>query len=260
MATAEPAQRGTETVAASPQTLMSVRGLGIRLKTPQGGWQAIGGYSVSAATVGGGTASQAVYPASGSGSSQQFVFTFPGVANPGSVNMLINSAVMGGDVLHGVHVVRNPTVLPLPTDVSRWDPHMVRIGRRWYVAFVESPSQNPFVFHPALARGPSTGAFGDFTLVGRDTARTMTEGMVMQKIGGTWYVLCSSSRDEGGPDAGRYRIYDLKMNFLGFLNAPYPTNIPHPMVFPVPDTATRTTSSLGSAVGAIANSTVTSLW
>jgi hypothetical protein len=156
--------------------------------------------------------------------------------------VLINSAVMGGDVLHGVHVVRNPTVLPLPTDVSRWDPHMVRIGKRWYVAFVESPSQNPFVFHPALARGPSTGAFGDFTLVGRDAARTMTEGMVMQKIGGTWYVLCSSSRDDAGPDPGRYRIYDLKMNFVGFLNAPFPTNIPHPMVFPVADTATRTTS------------------
>jgi len=156
--------------------------------------------------------------------------------------VLINSAVMGGDVLHGVHVVRNPTVLPLPTDVSRWDPHMVRIGRRWYVAFVESPSQNPFVFHPALARGPRTGEFGDFTLVGRDAARTMTEGMVIQKIGGEWYVLCSASRDEGGPDAGHYLIYDLSMRFVGFLNAPYPTNIPHPMVFPVPDTATRTTS------------------
>jgi hypothetical protein len=147
--------------------------------------------------------------------------------------VLINSAVVSGDVLHGVHVVRNPTVLPLPTDVSRWDPHMVRIGGRWYVAFVESPSQNPFTFHPALARGPSSGAFGSFTLVGRDAQRTMTEGMVMQKIGGKWYVLCSSSRDEGPPDGGRYRIYDLSMRFLGFLNAPYPTNIPHPMVFPV---------------------------
>ena len=144
----------------------------------------------------------------------------------------ITSAVVKGDVLHGVHVVRNPTVLPLPTDVSRWDPHTVRIGGRWYVAFVESPSQNPFVFHPALARGPSTGEFGSFALVGRDAARTMTEGMVMQKIGGTWYVLCSSSRDEG-TDGGRYRIYDLSMRFVGFLNAPYPTNIPHPMVFPV---------------------------
>jgi hypothetical protein len=147
--------------------------------------------------------------------------------------VLVNSAVVSGDVLHGVHVVRNPSVLPLPTDVSRWDPHMVRIGGRWYVAFVESPSQNPFTFHPALARGPSSGEFGSFTLVGRDAQRTMTEGMVMQKIGGKWYVLCSSSRDEGPPDGGRYRIYDLSMRFVGFLNAPYPTNIPHPMAFPL---------------------------
>jgi hypothetical protein len=154
--------------------------------------------------------------------------------------VLVNSAVVHGDVLHGVTVVRDPTVLPLPTDVSRWDPHMVRIDGRWYVAFVESPSQNPFTFHPALARGPRSGEFGSFTLAGRDAARTMTEGMVMQKIGGTWYVLCSSSRDEG-PDGGHYRVYDLDMRFLGFLNAPYPTNIPHPMVFPVPIPETRST-------------------
>jgi hypothetical protein len=146
--------------------------------------------------------------------------------------VLVTSAIVHDDVLHGVTIVREPGVLPLPTDVSRWDPHMVRIGGRWYVAFVESPSQNPFVFHPALARGPATGAFGDFALVGRDADRTMTEGMVMQKIGGEWYVLCSSSRAEG-PGGGHYRIYDLRMRFVGFLNAPYPTNIPHPMVVPV---------------------------
>jgi hypothetical protein len=144
----------------------------------------------------------------------------------------ITSAVVGGDPLHGVTVVREPSILPLPTEVSRWDPHIVRIGRRWWVAFVESPSQNPFVFHPALARGPRSAEFGGLRLVGRDLERTMTEGMVMQKIGGRWYVLCSSSRDEG-PSGGRYRIYDLRMRFVGFLHAPYPTNIPHPMVFPV---------------------------
>jgi hypothetical protein len=144
----------------------------------------------------------------------------------------ITSAVVRRDVLHGVTVIREPGILPLPTDVSRWDPHMVRIRGRWYVAFVESPSQDPFVFHPALARGPASGEFGSFRLVGRDLERTMTEGMVMQKIGGRWYVLCSSSRDEG-PGGGHYRIYDLRMRFVGFLNAPYPTNIPHPMVVPI---------------------------
>jgi hypothetical protein len=157
--------------------------------------------------------------------------------------VLINSAVVRGDVLHGVTVVRNPRVQALPTDVSRWDPHMVKIGGRWYVAFVESPSQNPFVFHPALARGPATGEFGSFALVGRDSSRTMTEGMVIQKIGGRWYVLCSSSRDEGA-GGGRYRVYDLRMRFVGFLDAPYPTNIPHPMVVPVPVAGRRRTRYL----------------
>jgi hypothetical protein len=156
--------------------------------------------------------------------------------------VLINSATFRGDVLHGVHVIRNPAVQQLPTDVSRWDPHMVRIDGRWWIAFVESPSQNPFNFHPALARGPRTGEFGSFALVGRDAARSMTEGMVMQKIGGKWYVLCSCSPQEGPPDGAHYLVYDLSMRLLGFLNAPYPTNnIPHPMVFPVPITAGKTT-------------------
>jgi hypothetical protein len=156
--------------------------------------------------------------------------------------VLVNAATFRGDVLHGVHVIRNPTVQPLPTDVSRWDPHMVRIDGRWWIAFVESPSQSPFNFHPALARGPRTGEFGSFALVGRDAARTMTEGMVMQKIGGQWYVLCSCSPREGAPDGAHYLVYDLSMRQLGFLNAPYPTNnIPHPMVFPVPLSATKST-------------------
>jgi hypothetical protein len=59
--------------------------------------------------------------------------------------------------------------------------------------------------HPGLARGPANGRFGGFRLVGRDDERNMTEGRVMQKIGGKWYVLCSSSRDEPTPGAGHYR-------------------------------------------------------
>ena len=156
--------------------------------------------------------------------------------------VLINAATVHGDVLHGVNVIRNPRVQQLPTAVSRWDPHMVRINGIWYIAFVESPSQNPFTFHPALAVGSRRGQFDNFTLVGRDERHTMTEGMVMQKIGGKWYVLCSSSLAEGPPFGGHYDIYDLHLRFLGFLHAPYPTNnIPHPMVFPVPNKQTQTT-------------------
>ena len=156
--------------------------------------------------------------------------------------VLINAATFRGDVLHGVNVIRDPTVQQLPTTVSRWDPHMTRINGAWYIAFVESPSQNPFVFHPALAVGPRSGEFGSFSLVGRDSSHTMTEGMVIQKVGGKWYVLCSSSPVEGPPAGGHYDIYDLNMRFIGFLNAPYPpNNIPHPMVFPVPVTQTQST-------------------
>lgn len=56
--------------------------------------------------------------------------------------VLINAATVREDVLHGVHVIRNPTVQQLPTTVSRWDPRMMRINGVWYIAFVESPSQN----------------------------------------------------------------------------------------------------------------------
>jgi hypothetical protein len=128
------------------------------------------------------------------------------------------------NVLSGVHVL--PTRrLALPTDVSSWDPAIARIRGRWYVAFVESPSQSPsFIFHPALAAGPSLDRL---TLVGRDTSVDQTEGTILQRIGGKWYLLASDG------DARVYRVYDLNVTPLGELDAPYGTNIPHPMVFPI---------------------------
>src|SRR3712207_7402043 len=35
--------------------------------------------------------------------------------------------------------LRNPNIEP--SYPSTWDPHFTRIGQRWYVAYVESPSQ-----------------------------------------------------------------------------------------------------------------------
>jgi len=128
------------------------------------------------------------------------------------------------DVLHGVHVL--PTSrLPLPTTVSSWDPAMTRIDGQWHVAFVESPAQSPaFVFHPALARGRSlTG----LSLVGADLTVDQTEGTIIQRLGREWYVLASDG------DARVYKVYDLRMRLQGTLDAPYGTNIPHPMVVPV---------------------------
>ena len=130
------------------------------------------------------------------------------------------------NVLSGVHVLPT-TRMPLPTDVSSWDPAIARIRDRWHVAFVESPSQDPFLFHPAIAVSPRGGRLDQLTLAGRDLSVDQTEGPILQKIGGTWYLLASDG------DARKYRVYDLRANLLGHLNAPYGTNIPHPMVFPV---------------------------
>lgn len=132
------------------------------------------------------------------------------------------------NVLSGVHVL--PTrPMPLPTDVSAWDPAITRINGRWQVAFVESPSQDPFRFHPALASGRPGGDLDELTLVGADTSLDQTEGTIVQKIGGQWYLLASDG------DARQYRVYDLNMQLLGRLEAPYGSNIPHPMIIPVPE-------------------------
>lgn len=134
------------------------------------------------------------------------------------------------DVLSGVHVLATEA-LPLPTSVSSWDPALTRIGGRWHVAFVESPTQSPsFVFHPALAVGPR-GAAHDVGLepVGADLSVGQTEGTILQRFGSRWYVLASDG------DAREYPVYDLAMRRVGVLDAPYGTNIPHPMAVPVRD-------------------------
>ena len=51
-------------------------------------------------------------------------------------------------------------------------------------------------------------------------------------------MLCSSSDNPlentyEGVTPPAYRIYDLNMDLVGTLNAPYPGNIPHPMVTPL---------------------------
>jgi hypothetical protein len=133
----------------------------------------------------------------------------------------VRYARTSANVLSGVHVL--PTSpLPLPTSVSAWDPAMTRINGQWHVAFVESPAQSPaFVFHPALARGRTLESL---SLVGADLTVDQTEGTIIQRIDNKWQVLASDG------DARQYKVYDLGMSPLGTLNAPYGTNIPHPMV------------------------------
>ncbi|GAA3464996.1 hypothetical protein ACFFSW_23075 [Saccharothrix longispora] len=140
----------------------------------------------------------------------------------------VRHATTRADVLSGVHVI--PTQrLPLPTAVSSWDPALTRVDGRWRLAFVESEAQQPaFVFHPALAAGPRGADYAEsLTLVGADRTVDQTEGTIIQRVGGEWYLFASDG------DARNYPVYDLAMRKLGTLDAPYGTNIPHPMLVQV---------------------------
>ncbi|MFD0205496.1 MULTISPECIES: hypothetical protein [Saccharothrix] len=131
------------------------------------------------------------------------------------------------NVLRGVHVLRTER-LPLPTAVSSWDPALTRVDDRWHLAFVESEAQQPaFVFHPALAVAAPGADYTQTRLVGADTAVDQTEGTILQRVGREWYLFASDG------NARNYPVYDLAMRKLGTLDAPYGTNIPHPMLLPV---------------------------
>ncbi|HET6626088.1 MAG TPA: twin-arginine translocation signal domain-containing protein [Nocardioidaceae bacterium] len=132
------------------------------------------------------------------------------------------------DVLSGVHLLETePT--PLPTSVSSWDPALTRIDGRWHVAFVESPSQDPFDFHPALARGPHGAGWAEgLEPVGAATDLHQCEGPILSRVGERWWLLASDG------DNRLYPVFDLDMHRVGRLDAPYPSNIPHPQIVPLP--------------------------
>ncbi|CAN5590846.1 hypothetical protein BH18ACT8_BH18ACT8_10890 [soil metagenome] len=132
------------------------------------------------------------------------------------------------DVLCGVHRLETQR-LALPTGVSAWDPAVTRIGERWYVGFAESPCQEPFDMHPALALGEPGGDYDSALLrVGADESVHQCEGSILQRIEGEWYLLASDGH------LREYRVYDLSMRFVGRLDAPYVSNIPHPQVVNLP--------------------------
>jgi hypothetical protein len=133
------------------------------------------------------------------------------------------------DVLHGVHVLETePT--PLPTSVGSWDPAMTRIDGRWHVGFVESPSQRPFDFHPALAvGGPGADWTDGLELVGAATDLHQCEGPIIAEVDGRWWLLASDGHDRS------YPVFTLGMHRVGRLDAPYETNIPHPQLIRLAD-------------------------
>jgi hypothetical protein len=127
------------------------------------------------------------------------------------------------DLLTGVHVLETERT-DLPTDVSSWDPGFTRIDGTWFLGFVESPSQDPFDFHPALASTSAATPWEGLTSVGAADDLHQTEGPVLARVGDDWWFLASDS------DARHYPVFDLRMRRAGRLDAPYPTNIPHPQL------------------------------
>lgn len=175
-------------------------------------------------------------PQGGDGALTPGVVT-PNPANP-PVDILYTERPGSENILNGVHVLtgkRHPVNdVPYKTE-GKWDPGITRIGDRWYFAYVIA--NDLFTdFQPALARSAVGGDHTALTFVGTDAGKRATEGPIIQKLGSQWRVLASCGDDE--PDElgfdNKYPMYTLDMRFDGYLDAPHPTNIPHPMVVPIP--------------------------
>jgi hypothetical protein len=144
---------------------------------------------------------------------------------PGSVHVRHTEST--ADLLAGTHVLdTEPTALP--TSVGSWDPALLRRDDAWHVAFVESPSQDPFDFHPALARTEDRSWAEGLELVAAAERLHQCEGPILATVHGDAWLLASDG------DARHYPVFDLTGRRVGRLDAPYPTNIPHPQLVPDP--------------------------
>ncbi len=159
----------------------------------------------------------------------------PNPANP-PVDVLYDEVPSSTNLLTGVHVLtgkKHPVnAVPFPTE-GKWDPGLTRIGDRWYLAYVIA--NDLFTdFQPALARSAPGADHTQLSFVGTDGAKRATEGPIIQKLGNQWRVLASCGDDEPPELRDKYPMYTLQMAFDDYLDAPHPTNIPHPMVVPIP--------------------------
>lgn len=146
--------------------------------------------------------------------------------------VVVRHLTTGDDLLHGVHVLETEPA-PIPTTNGHYDPGMTRIDGRWYVSYVESVGHKPSDFHPGLAVGP-VGA-GHWTegleRVGAASDLHQCEGPILARPDGPgepWRFLASDGHGR------EYLAFDLGMEPLGQLDAPYGTNIPHPQIFELP--------------------------
>ena len=145
---------------------------------------------------------------------------------PGSIH--VRHTETTDDLLSGVHLLETHRT-PLPTRHGAWDPGMTRVAGRWQVGFVESRTQKPFVFHPALASTPAADWWDRLEPVMAATTMRQCEGPVLVRVGERTRLLASDSAERN------YPVFELNGRRVGRLDAPYPTNVPHPQLVPDPD-------------------------
>lgn len=126
----------------------------------------------------------------------------------------------------GVHVLATER-LELPTDFDSWDPSLLYYQDRWWLGFVECLGYHPrFDFRPVLAMAEPEQPFGGgFERVGADLMHHQTEGTLFSFLDGEPVLLASDG------DARDYPIYNLEMFRFSQLEAPYKSNIPHPLIY-----------------------------
>jgi hypothetical protein len=145
--------------------------------------------------------------------------------SPGSIH--VRHTATTDDVLSGVHVLdTEPT--PLPTEHGSWDPAYTRVDDTWHVGFVESPSQDPFDFHPALASTTADSWIDGLSRTAAADTLHQCEGPIIATVGASTWLLASDG------DAHNYPVFNLEGRRVGRLDAPYPTNIPHPQLLEDP--------------------------
>jgi hypothetical protein len=182
----------------------------------------------------------------------------PTVVYEEPVDILYDERPLTENILRGVHILdgkKHPiNDIPFPTE-GKWDPGLTRIDGVWYLAYVIALDLFSD-FQPALAKSPPGGDhLTAIEFVGADWEKVATEGPIIQKLDDEWRLLASCGDDEPARFEGRYPIYFLeaanpdvdetdreaaengtgqRLQFDGYLDAPHPTNIPHPMVVPIP--------------------------
>jgi hypothetical protein len=140
----------------------------------------------------------------------------------------VRHCASSADLLSGVHVLETEATT-VPTALGTWDPGFTRVDGRWLTSYVESASQRPFRFHPALAETAGAEPWSGLVRVaGAEDLRTC-EGPVLVERHGRHWLLASDG------DARRFPVFDVRMRPAGVLEAPYPTNIPHPQLVPRDD-------------------------